>query len=337
MVTQKNTRRILIFITIAFGIPWIALLVIYLTVRAENLVKVGAIVGIFLGITPALANVAARLITKEGWKNLWLRPNFRHGWRFYLAACLLPLLTVIAGGGIFFLLFPQSFDPNLGQVRETLASRPFLATSPWVGILVTTLQTMLIGVALGLIYFGEEFGWRAYLLPKLVERFTGAEPGSVPAEDTVQPAHQAISDRVNAGERKAALLVGVIWGVWHWPGQFLSMKLDPTLPLLFPLVFLVSTCSLSVLLCWVTLRSGSVWPASLGHGVINQIPVLPQSLMRGRANLLLGPGTSGMIGGLGYIALALVLLFSRGFFTREEQRVGSEMAQAVAITHHGEK
>jgi membrane protease YdiL (CAAX protease family) len=329
MDTHRNKIRILIFLAFAFGIPWIAILVIYLTVRTEDLVKVGAAAGLLFGLTPALANVATRLITREGWKRLWLRPNFRRGWRFYLAACLLPLLAVIVGGGIFILLFPQFFDSNLSQVQERFASHPFLTTHPWAGMLVNTLTNMLIGLVLGVIYFGEEFGWRAYLLPKLIERFTGAEPGSASSQD---PAQAAI---YIAGARKAALLVGVIWGVWHWPGQFLSMQLDPSMPPLFPLVFLVSTCALSVLLCWITLRSGSVWPASIGHGVINQVSDLTKSLMKGSANLMLGPGTSGLIGGLGYIVLVFVLLLSRRVFAGEEQRAGSEIARAVAITNHG--
>jgi len=336
MDTRLNTKRILIFLALAVGIPWIAILVMYLTLRTDELIKVGTIAGLFLGMAPALANVATRLITREGWGRLWLRPNFRRGWRFYLAAWLLPLLAVIVGGQIFFLLFPQSFDSNLPEVRKTFASIPFLATHPWVGMLVTTLEKMMFGLVLGVIYFGEEFGWRAYLLPKLMERFTGAEPASAGtqgasagAEDPARAALYA------AGARKAALLVGVIWGVWHWPGQFLSMKVDPTMPLLIPLVFLVSTCALSVLLCWATLRSGSVWPASIGHGTINQISVLAKSLLKGPANMLLGPTSSGLIGGLGYIALALVLLLSRKAFTGEDKRAGPEMARAVAVTGPG--
>jgi membrane protease YdiL (CAAX protease family) len=336
MVTQ-NTKRILIFIAFAFGIPWIALLVIYLRVRTEDLIKVGSIAGLLIGFTPALANVATRLITKEGWKNLWLRPNIRQGWRFYLAACLLPLLAVCVGGGVFFLLFPQSFDPTLSEARKTLVSSPFLATHPWVGLLITAVKNMIIGLVLGMFYFGEEFGWRAYLLPKLMERFNGAEPGSAPVVDPAQAIHYAA--RARAASLKAALLVGVIWGVWHWPSQLLSMKLDPTISPLLPLVFLVSTCSLSILLCWITLRSGSIWPASFGHGVINQISVLPVSLMKGPAMLLLGPGTAGLIGGLGYLALALALLLSRRAFASTayggEKAVGLEMGQAAAITHPG--
>ncbi len=320
-----NTKRILIFLTIAFGIPWITILVIYLTVRMEDLIQLNTIMILIFGITPALANIATRLITKEGWGHLWLRPNFRRGWRFYLAAWLLPLLAVCVGGAIFFLLFPQSFDAGFRQVRETFASSPFLAAHPWVGVLVNTLKNMMIGLVLGLFYLGEEFGWRAYLLPKLMQRFIGAEAGNALADGPAQA----------AGARKAALLVGVIWGVWHWPGQFLNMRVDPTFPLLFPLVYLVSTCSLSVLLGWNTLRSGSVWTASIGHGTINQISVLASSLLNGPANLLIGPGPSGLVGGLGYLALALVLLISRRAFIGEEKRAGSEMAQAAAITSHG--
>jgi hypothetical protein len=75
--------------------------------------------------TPALANVATRLITKEGWGHLWLRPNFRRGWRFYLGVWLLPLLAVMVGGAIFYLLFPQSFDPIWRcEARHLLSSNP---------------------------------------------------------------------------------------------------------------------------------------------------------------------------------------------------------------------
>jgi hypothetical protein len=82
------------------------------------------------------------------------------------------------------------------------------------------------------------------------------------------------------------------------------------------------------LLCWATLRSGSVWPASIGHGTINQISNLASSLIKGQARLLLGPGPSGLIGGLGYLMLALVLLFNRKAFLTEKE-TGSESEQAV--------
>jgi hypothetical protein len=50
--------------------------------------------------------------------------------------------------------------------------------------------------------------------------------------------------------------------------------------------------------------------------------------LKGLASLLLGPGFDGLIGGLGFLALALVLLFSRRAFA-EGKESGSERSQAV--------
>ena len=107
---------------LAVGIPWTAALVLYLTLGATDLIKAAMLANLIFISTPALANVATRLITREGWGRLWLWPKFRRGWPFYLAAILLPFLATIVGGAIFYLVFPQFFDPNLGEVRKLLRS-----------------------------------------------------------------------------------------------------------------------------------------------------------------------------------------------------------------------
>ena len=122
-----------------------------------------------------------------------------------------------------------------------------------------------------------------------------------------------------AGARRAALLVGLIHGVWHWPLFFLSTKLDPGSAFPFPLVYLVFTCSMSVLLSWATLRSGSVWPAAIGHGAINGTSALAGYLLKGPALPLLGPIPTGLIGGLGYLVLTLVLLFNCKAFAEQRE------------------
>ena len=109
------------------------------------------------------------------------------------------------------------------------------------------------------------------------------------------------------------------------------MKIDPSMPLLYPLVYLLTTCAMSVLLSWVTLRSGSVWPASVGHGAINAFSGLVGMTMLGPANMLLGPSAGGLIGSLGFFILALVLLFNRKAFAVEEE-APSEPVPAVVGT-----
>src|SRR3990172_6246888 len=245
MDARLNTRRIVIFISVGIGIRWTAALALYLTVGATDLIVVAAVVDLIFISTPALANVATRLITREGRRRLWLWPKFRRGWPFYLAAILLPFLAAVVGGTIFYLVFPGSFDPSLGKVREFYKAYSVAAnTNPWIGLLLITLQASIQWLFInGLVSIGEEFGWRAYLLPQLMTRFTGGEP----APD---------SNLYAAGARKAAVLIGLIWGVWHWPLYLMGLRLTPDFPLLYLLVYPVSMCCMSVLLCWVTLRSG---------------------------------------------------------------------------------
>jgi len=147
-----------------------------------------------------------------------------------------------------------------------------------------------------------------------MERFAGAGPAdaertSVSTED---PAHAGTYN--TAGARKAALLTGVIHGVWHWPLILMTASLVSGGTFLTPLVYLVFTCSLSILLSWGTLRSGSVWPASVGHGTVNTASALPGFLLKGQAIPLIGPDATGLIGGIGYTILALLLFFSSRAF-----------------------
>ncbi len=314
MNAQLNTKRILIFLAIAVGVPWASALAIFLSGMLDsNPLQAGSLANLIAVSTPLVANIATRLITKEGFGHLWLRPNFRRGWRFYLAAWLLPALAVAVGAVTYYLLFPHSFDSSLSAVRGLFASVPSLAAADsWALLLIVVLQILIITVPInGLLSIGEEFGWRAYLLPKLMERFVGRVDASAEG-----PAHA--NGIYASAARKAALLIGVIWGVWHWPLFLLSLKVDPTMPILFLPVYVLGTCAMSILLCWVTLRSGSVWPASIGHGAINAFSGMAQYTLKGPANLVLGPTTGGLIGSLGFFILALVLLFNRGAFAAGE-------------------
>jgi len=326
MNNPLNTKRILIFLAFAIGASWAVALLIYTSSMMENSpITAMNLANYIIIMTPALAHIATRLITKEGWGHLWLRPNFRRGWRFYLAAWLLPLLAVVVGAATYYLLFPQFFDPNLGPLQKLFASSPSAAAAnPWTLMLSVILQSAIIAVPINAVAsIGEEFGWRAYLLQKLMAHFAGAGTARASADVSTHP-----SSFSAAGARKASLLVGLVWGVWHWPLILMSMKIDPNTPLLYPLVYLLSTCALSVLLCWVTLRSGSVWPASVGHGAINAFAGLVGYTVKGPANMLLGPSTGGLISSVGFFILALLLLFNRKAFAVDEE-VPSERVSAV--------
>jgi membrane protease YdiL (CAAX protease family) len=97
----------------------------------------------------------------------------------------------ILGAGLFFVVFRQYFDPSLKVLSETLAeSGQTISASLWTIVIIQTISGVLVAPLINSLFtFGEEFGWRAYLQPKLMP----------------------------LGGRKVILLMGLIWGVWHWP------------------------------------------------------------------------------------------------------------------------
>ncbi|MFH1523341.1 MAG: CPBP family intramembrane glutamic endopeptidase [Chloroflexota bacterium] len=292
METKLNTRRIVIFLGFTFSIAWITGLVIYLNGGLANSPQIapGITLALVLMATvymgaPALGNILTRLMTREGWKDMGLRPNFRKGWRYWLAAWFLPIVMTLPGAALFFVLFPQYFDASLSTLKQLMAASPspMSSLSPWTLLLIQLAQAVLIAPLINSVFtFGEEFGWRAYLLPKLMP----------------------------LGGRKAMLLIGLIWGVWHWPVIFMGYEYGssyPGYPWAGPLLFIWVTFGLGVFLGWLTLRSKSVWPAVIGHAAINGVAGVAVFAIAGEPNMLLGPLPVGIIGSLGFALVAIAI------------------------------
>lgn len=301
MILHQDKRRIFIFLAFAFGIAWMTGLVIALTGGLQNSPQLAPGVSLALVLlasvymwAPAIAHILTRLITHEGWSHLGLRPNFKRGWRFWAAAWVLPALATVAGAALFFLLFPQYYG-GLAQVGamymiQGVPVPPNLAAIIAMQLLIAVAISPLLNCVAT---FGEEFGWRAYLQPKLMP----------------------------LGPRRAILILGVIWGIWHWPVIAMGYEYGfsyPGFPWVGMLLFILVTISLGSLLGWVTIRGGSVWPAVIGHAAINGIAGAAAIFTYGQPSSLLGPLPVGIVGMMGYLALALVILFSRSALTPVE-------------------
>ena len=291
MKSSLELKRIWVFLAFAFGITWTVDLVIYLTgglTKFSILSLTGALMVVSMA-APALANLLTRWITKEGWRDLFLRPHFKEVKRFWLVAWLGTPLLVLVGLGIYFVIFPKYFDPTLAAVSNLLAQtaqntgKP-IPLSPAMFLVVQIVQAALIGPIINsLAVLGEEFGWRAYLLPRLMP----------------------------LGGRKAMLVMGLIWGIWHWPVIFMGYEYGlsyPGAPWLGPIVFIWFTFIFGVYVSWLTLEAKNVWPAVVAHGSINGIAALAIYLTTGQPNPLLGPAVVGLLGSIPFSLLALWLL-----------------------------
>mgnify|MGYP001827892629 CR=1 FL=1 len=282
-----DTRRVAIYLLVAFGFSWTIALLIYLTggIAGSQPVAEGfPITWALLLLTlymlgPAIGNVVARLLTREGTADLWLRPKFRKGWPYWLVTWLLTPLMVIAGGVLYFLLFPEAL--NTAALRgEGMPGLPDTPVAPQLFILANILAAILISPLLNALpILGEEFGWRAYLQPKLLP----------------------------LGERRMYLLVGLIWGVWHWPVIWMGYNY-PGYAIWGSMAMVWFTFVLGIFLGWATLRAGSVWPAVIGHGALNGMANIWLLFLAAETNPLLGPAVVGVIGSI-FFSVAALLIF----------------------------
>jgi len=294
---ENTNKNIWIFLALAFGISWAVGLAIFLTgglVNSPELVK-GSGVTLALVLLasgymwgPAIAHIFTRLITKMGWKNAFLKPELKKGWTFWLMGWFGPGILTLAGAALFFMLYPASFDPQLtmltNQLRSAGASGELINTVQF--ILGQTVAAFLLAPILNLVAtFGEEFGWRAFLVPALTK----------------------------FGNKKALLLSGFVWGVWHWPVIMMGHNygLDyPGFPWLGMLAMVWFTVSAGILFGWLALKARSVWPAVFAHGALNGIAAIGLFFVKEPFSMLLGPTPVGLIGCLPTTILAAVILLT---------------------------
>jgi len=237
-MTEEPTldrRRIGSFLAIALGIAALVGGVIYATGGLDNSPEIvpGITLAAVLSATvymfsPAVANVATRVLTGEGWTDLRIRPALQSRWQAYLAAWLGTSVLVGAGVGLYAVLWPA---------RTAMPDLPVIAI----------VATVTVGPAINTLFaFGEEFGWRAYLLQKLTP----------------------------LGVRRALLAHGVIWGVWHWPiiAMGYNYGLDyPAAPWTGLAMMTLATVAIGTVLGALALWADSVWPPALAHGTLNAV------------------------------------------------------------------
>ena len=316
MEKKLELKRVCIFIGFAFGIAWAFDLAVYFAGGVADL-RIWSLPGILLigsMAAPSMAHILTRLVTGEGWKNIYLRPRFKTGWRFWAIAWLGTPLLILLGTGLFFVLFPQYLDSTLSTARQMLdqittsTGRP-VPFGPAVLLVIQIVQGIVLGpLNSGWATLGEEFGWRAYLLHKLMP----------------------------LGGRRAVLLLSVIWGVWHWPviAMGFNYGLDyagaPWLGLLTMTWF---TVVLGTYLAWVTLKSRSVWPAVIGHAAINSLGKIGTSVSTGQPNLLLGPTMAGLIASLPLALLALWLLWRSPELVKRQVSAQQPPSSALPVEH----
>ena len=295
-ISQKlETKRIILYIGITFLLTYgYCFLVLYPLIQGESLSGVPALMTQFLVAAamffPAIGVLLTRLVTKEGFKNAWIRPNIKGNVKTYLLAYFGPGILTILGTLLYFMIFRGSFDPECGYMKLTLEAAgtqvealPMPLSSV---LLIQGVQALTIGPVMNFVTcFGEEWGWRGYLLPKMSEKIS-----LIPT----------------------LLMNGVIWGLWHAPLTAVGHNYGMGYPG-FPFTGILAMCLfcvvMGVFLSYVSLKTKSCIPAVLGHGAINSFAAIGIYFTKDGGNPFVGPAPTGVIGMIPFAVVAVVMVW----------------------------
>ena len=238
MTNEKKLilKRTLIYLCFAFAPPYIAAFIYvgFFGWTTENLYYQALTA--FSMLCPAIANILTRIITKEGFENCLFKLKIKGNIRYLVLAFLMPVVygTVSAFAVALFLMPSDAF----GEIFKNFDFWEFSSM---------TIYVLSISVLVSLFGFGEEFGWRGYLTPKL---------------EQLMPFPAAI------------VISGIIWGLWHAPLIICGHNFGKDY-FMYPYLGMILMCvfciSIGFYFTALTKASRSVIPASIGHIVNNNI------------------------------------------------------------------
>jgi membrane protease YdiL (CAAX protease family) len=227
--TRIPWRHVAGFVALAYGISWGVWASVMpdawdalMAGRTPSTYTVGTL-GMLGMFGPALAAVIMRLfVTKEGVRGSL---GAKRSWRYYAIAFLAPMILVTATIAVSSVTGLADFDAG--------------SRSIWLLFLVLLLINTPISTVATL---GEEYGWRGYLLPRLLP----------------------------LGEVKAALTVAAIWAPWHLPLLLVGLNYGGKNPFAVLAFMLALTAALSLLLTRLfVIAGGSVLVVAVAHASFN--------------------------------------------------------------------
>ena len=270
-------------------ISWVyaAIMIFGLDVKnpSDNPMKYTICASLYM-LLPMIVAMVLQMINKEKLTSTNLL-RFKIKWS-WLVAWMLPIVIVLLTIFVNALLPGCEFNTDMSamipadSVPEEQKEMVSKLMTPSFMILMTVISGLFAGATINALFaFGEEYGWRNYLVSALKEKKFVC----------------------------ASIFIGIIWGIWHFPLILLGHNYPQhSVAGVFMMVIFCVLASFVEL--YLVLKAKSVYPAAIFHGTINAVAGLNVLLIKGGNDLINGAaGLSGFI--LISIVIAIIYVFDR--------------------------
>ena len=261
---------------------------------------------------PMLTALVLQAIKKEKFNHTGL-VRFKFTWT-WVVAWMLPvvmvLVCILINGCFPSIKLEYSAEQLISQykvpaeqqdlVREQLTKLPVVFM-----VISTVFSGLLAGITINALFaFGEEYGWRNYLVDAL------------------------------RGEKfwKAAFCIGIVWGIWHFP-LIMSGHNYPNEPYWGVLLMVIMCILLGAIELYFVLKTKSMIIAAIMHGTFNALSGLVIYFVQGGNDFL-----NGMTGLAGFITMVItiVCLWIYDKYISKESIFANTLDESLNRQNHGE-
>lgn len=301
-------KKAIIYSAALCGVSWIAALVFYLATgytgsesSVEGVLQFRTFAMVYMFLPAIVALVLQAMggelsIVRRHATRIQIVPTdnsllkFRPRWSWLVA--ILTTVAMVALSLLFSALFADfstmkqtTLDLIIAQGIDNVPAEQIAqveAMPEWIMVLSTVLSGIVAGVTINALFaFGEEYGWRCYMVKAL-------------------------------GGRKflsAALFIGIVWGIWHAPMILMGHNYPDAR--VAGVAMMVLFCILGgIIELYFVLKSGSMWAAVFIHGTINAFAGMSVLMYPSGSTLLTGmTGVAGMMAMV--VIIALLYLYDR--------------------------
>jgi len=229
-------------------------------------------------LLPAVCAIILQAVHREKpFRNL--NVSFKLNWWFLIAGIVPIIYTFMTLGinvlfpGVSFSVTAAGFLSRLPAEQAEIAMQQLSQFPPVVFLLIQVANALIAGYTINAVFgFGEEFGWRGYLLKALHDK-------------KLLP---------------ASLIIGTVWGLWHFPLILMGHNY-PQHPVAGVGMMVIFCILLTPMMIYIVIKSKSVITAAIFHGTNNAICGITILYLSGGSDI-----TNNVTGIAGFIALILV-------------------------------
>ena len=287
--SYKTMKKAIKYSIILCMVSWVyaAIMIFGLDVKnpSDNPMKYTIYASLYM-LLPMIVAMVLQMINKEKLTSTGLlRFKIRWSW---LVAWILPVVIVLLTIFVNTLLPGCEFNTDMSamipadSVPEEQKEMVSMLMTPAFLIVTTIISGLFAGATINALFaFGEEYGWRNYLIAALRDKKFAC----------------------------ASIFIGIVWGLWHFPLILLGHNY-PQHSVTGVFMMVIFCVLLSFIETYFVLKAKSVYPAAIFHGAINAVAGLNVLLIKGGNDLINGAsGLSGFI--VMAVVIAVIYVFDR--------------------------